>query len=139
VVQFSGSTIEMSVTITRKAQFKERVRRWAEKLDARVTSISVRAMTTKWASYSTTGRLTFDATLLELREELQDYVIAHELLHFHAPNHGKLWKSLMRVHLGQYEQLESELRRVARKQAGKEEIKKEKSKVVRHRKHNTLA
>src|SRR5207244_11429824 len=101
----------MSVTITDKATFKERVRGWAEKLDARVTSISVRPMTTKWASYSTTGRLTFDASLLELRQELQDYVIAHELLHFHAPNHGKLWKSLMRAHLGEHEQLGSGLRR----------------------------
>src|SRR5437899_3734551 len=105
----------MSVTITDKAEFKERVRAWAQKLGARVTSISVRPMTTKWASYSTTGRLTFDASLLELREELQDYVIAHELLHFHAPNHGKLWKSLMRVHLGEYEQFEGELRQVAKR------------------------
>jgi predicted metal-dependent hydrolase len=40
----------------------------------------------------------------------RDYVIVHELLHFHAPNHGKLWKSLMRVHLGEYEMLEAELR-----------------------------
>src|SRR5262245_20617204 len=104
----------MSVTATDKATFKERVRGWAEKLDARVTSISVRPMTTKWASYSTTGRLTFDSSLLELRGELQDYVIAHELLHFHAPNHGRLWKSLMRAHLGEHEQLEGELRRVVR-------------------------
>lgn len=103
----------MTVTTTDKAEFKERVLRWAEKLGARVTSITVRHMTTKWASYSTTGRLTFDASLLELREELQDYVIAHELLHFHAPNHGKLWKSLMRAHLGNYERLEAELRQVA--------------------------
>lgn len=107
----------MSMTISEKAVFKERVRRWAEKLDARVTSISVRPMTTKWASYSTAGRLTFDTFLLELRVELQDYVIAHELLHFHAPNHGKLWKSLMRAHLGEYEQLEDDLRRVARNMA----------------------
>jgi len=103
----------MSVGIIDKALFKQRVRGWADKLDARVISISVRPMTTKWASYSTTGRLTFDASLLELREELQDYVIAHELLHFHAPNHGRLWKSLMRAHLGEYERLEGELRRVA--------------------------
>jgi len=103
----------MNLTITDKAEFKERVRVWAEKLDARVTSIMVRPMTSKWASYSTKGRLTFDASLLELRQELQDYVIAHELLHFHAPNHGKLWKSLMRLHLGDYERLEGELRRVA--------------------------
>lgn len=87
------------------------MRGWARKLDARVTSITVRPMTTKWASYSTAGRLTFDTSLLKLREELQDYVIAHELLHFHAPNHGKLWKSLMRVHLGDYERLEAQLKR----------------------------
>src|SRR4051812_5649809 len=103
----------MSVTAADKAQFKGRVWGWAEKLNAHVRSIAVRPMTTKWASYSTTGRLTFDATLLELREELQDYVIAHELLHSHAPNHGKLWKSLMRAHLGEYERLEDQLRRLA--------------------------
>jgi predicted metal-dependent hydrolase len=108
----------MSVTTADKAAFKERVRAWAEKLGARVTAITVRPMTTKWASYSTTGRLTFDASLLELREDLQDYVIAHELLHSHAPNHGKLWKSLMRAHLGEYEQLERELRRVAQNKVG---------------------
>ena len=102
-----------SIAVTSKAVFKERVRNWAQKLDAQVTSISVRSMSTKWASYSTTGRLTFDTLLLELREELQDYVIAHELLHFHVPNHGRLWKSLMRVHLGEYELLEGALREVA--------------------------
>jgi predicted metal-dependent hydrolase len=101
----------MSVRIKDKTMFKERVLVWARKLDARVVSVSLRPMTTKWASYSTTGRLTFDASLLELREELQDYVIAHELLHFHAPNHGRLWKSLMRAHLGEHERLEQELRR----------------------------
>jgi predicted metal-dependent hydrolase len=103
------------VTFSDKVEFKERVRDWARRLDATVTSVSVRPMTTKWASYSTTGRVTFDSSLLELREELQDYVIAHELLHSHAPNHGKLWKSLMRAHLGEYEHLEGQLRRVSHK------------------------
>ncbi len=108
------------MTMTEKAEFKRRVRDWAEKLDARVSSISVRSMTTKWASYSSAGRLTFDVSLLGLGEELQDYVIVHELLHFRAPNHGKLWKSLMRAHLGDHESLEKELRRLEtrrRKQA----------------------
>lgn len=103
----------MSITISDKVEFKGRVRGWAERLDVRVTSISVRSMSTKWGSYSTAGRLTFDVSLLELREELQSYVIAHEILHSRAPNHGKLWKSLMRAHLGDYEQLEGELRRIA--------------------------
>lgn len=104
----------MSVTVSAKSEFKERVREWADKLNARITSISVRPMSTKWASYSTAGRVTFDSQLLDLRGDLQDYVIVHELLHFHAPNHGKLWKSLMRVHLGDHERLERELRRMVR-------------------------
>jgi predicted metal-dependent hydrolase len=36
-------------------------------------------------------------------------VIVHELLHFFVPNHGKLWKSLMRAHLGEYEEAVSRL------------------------------
>jgi predicted metal-dependent hydrolase len=52
-----------------------------------------------------------------LELQAQGYVIVHELLHFHAANHGKLWKSLMRVHLGEYEQLEGELRGLLRNKA----------------------
>jgi predicted metal-dependent hydrolase len=74
----------------------------AEKLD-----VQVRSMSKKWASYSTNGALTFDIKLLDLDTELQDYVIVHELLHFHVPNHGRLWKSLMRAHLGEYEKAET--------------------------------
>jgi predicted metal-dependent hydrolase len=66
-------------------------------------------MTRKWASCSTSRRLTFDESLLGMPDDLQDYVIVHELLHVEVPNHGKLWKSLMRAHLGEYELLESRL------------------------------
>jgi hypothetical protein len=43
-------------------------------------------------------------------QALWDYVIVHELLHFFVPNHGKLWKSLMRAHLGNYESSETLLK-----------------------------
>ena len=33
-----------------------------------------------------------------------------------VPNHGKLWKSLMRAHLGEYEKLDKRLRHEATKQ-----------------------
>lgn len=46
--------------------------------------------------------------------DLGDYVIVHETLHFSAPNHGKLWKSLMRAHLGEHEQLEARMKHAAR-------------------------
>jgi predicted metal-dependent hydrolase len=92
-----------------KEEFKARVEEWASKLDVEVNSIAVRPMSNKWASCSTNGNLNFNTELLDLDDELSDYVIVHELLHFFVPNHGKLWKSLMRVHLGEYEELESVL------------------------------
>lgn len=104
----------MSTRDIKKNQFKEHVWGWAGRLETRVTSIAMRSMKTKWASYSTSGRLTFDESLLSLQEELQDYVIVHELLHSRIPNHGKLWKSLMRVHLGNYEKLEEKLKKIAK-------------------------
>ena len=42
-----------------------------------------------------------------------DYVIVHELLHFSVPHHGKLWKALMRAHLGDYEKLDRKLKQSA--------------------------
>ena len=98
-----------------KTNFKRRVVAWAEKLDVKARTVTVRPMTTKWASCSTAGRLTFDASLLHLPRGLQDYVIVHELLHFHVPNHGRLWKSLMRGALGEFEKKETRLRAIALK------------------------
>ena len=37
----------------------------------------------------------------------------HELLHFSVPNHGKLWKSLMHAHIGEYEHLEARMKQAA--------------------------
>lgn len=99
-----------------KAEFKSRVRHWASKLDIEIKTVSVRPMKNKWASYTQRNDLLlFNSELLNLNKRLGDFVIVHELLHFRVPNHGKLWKSLMRVHLGGYSELELELRSVASK------------------------
>ena len=96
-----------------KEAFKARVLEWAAKLDVKAHSLAVRPMRRKWASCSTAGNLNFNSELLDLAGELGDYVIVHELLHFSVPNHGKLWKSLMRAHLGDYKRLDEKLRRLA--------------------------
>ena len=95
----------------KREEFKDRVHEWAGKLDVKVQSIALRPMKNKWASCSTAGKLNFNAELLEFDRDVADYVIVHELLHFFVPNHGKLWKSLMRAHLGDYERLDRRLAR----------------------------
>lgn len=99
-----------------KSEFKEKVYDFAKKMDISVKSLALRPMTTKWASCSTEGNLNFNKDLLDMEKDLGEYVIVHELLHFKVPNHGKLWKSLMRAYLGDYEKLEERLRRVAGEQ-----------------------
>lgn len=93
-----------------KEEFKARVLEWADKLSVKTRSLAVRPMRKKWASCSTAGNLNFNADLMEMDREIGDYVIVHELLHFAVPNHGRLWKSLMRAHLGNYEAIEEMLR-----------------------------
>ncbi len=66
-----------------------------------------------WASYTRrTHLLIFNTELLDLDEDLGDYVIVHELLDFRVPNHGKLWKSLMHAHLSDYERQEERLKKI---------------------------
>lgn len=96
-----------------KTEFKTQVTEIAAKMDIKVKSIAVRPMKNKWASCSTDGHLNFNKQLLELDKDLGNYVIVHELLHFHIPNHGKLWKSLMNAHLGDYERIERRLKKIA--------------------------
>ena len=96
-----------------KAEFKARVVKWAAKLGVKTTSVAVRPMRAKWASCSTAGTLSFNDELLRMERDLGDYVIVHELLHFSVPNHGKLWKTLMRAHLGEYEHLEAKMKQAA--------------------------
>lgn len=101
--------------LRQKQAFKTRVRQWAGKLDVTIVWLGVRPMRNKWASCSTNGHLNFSTDLLALERDLWDYVIVHELLHFYVPNHGKLWKGLMRAHLGAYEKSEARLRDLAGK------------------------
>jgi predicted metal-dependent hydrolase len=92
-----------------KQLFKARVFEWADKLNVQIRSLAIRPMRNKWASCSTARNLNFSEDLLAFDSDVADYVIVHELLHFFVPNHGKLWKSLMRAHLGQYERLQAKL------------------------------
>ncbi len=94
----------------RKAQFKALVRTWGAKLGVEITGLYVRPMRNKWASCSSNGILSFNTELLDLEPAVWNYVIVHELLHFEVPNHGKLWKSLMRAHVGDWERCEEQLR-----------------------------
>ena len=96
---------------TEKAAFKREVYRWARRLRVSPRTVRVAQMRRKWASCSSSGIVSFSKDSLLLPPRLRRYVIAHELLHLRAPNHGKLFKALLSAHLPNWRKAHADLRR----------------------------
>ena len=93
-----------------KKELKEEVYLYANRIKTKVRQITLRPMTNKWASCSTKGYFSFNTELLGMDRSLGEYVILHELLHYHVPNHGKLWKSLMALHMPDHDKRAEKLK-----------------------------
>jgi predicted metal-dependent hydrolase len=94
-----------AITTKAVAPFRAEVTRWAERLRVKPRQIRVQWMRRKWASCSTRGTVSFSRDLLAQPEEFRQYVIVHELLHLKVPNHGKLFKTMLRAYLPNYESI----------------------------------
>ena len=79
--------------------FRAEVQAWAKRIRVHPKEVHIRPMKRKWGSCSTTGRVTFDASLLRQPATFRKRVIVEELLHLRVPSHGKLFKALLRAHL----------------------------------------
>ena len=83
----------------RRKALSERVDFWARRLKVQPPKLRVQPMTRKWGSCSTSGNITLASDLADQESGFQDFVIAHELLHLRVPNHGRLFKALLGVHV----------------------------------------
>lgn len=83
----------------RQGELRQRVHHWSERLKVAPRILRVQRMTRKWGSCSTSGIVTLADDLIEQDYGFQDFVIAHELLHLKVPNHGKMFKALMSLHV----------------------------------------
>jgi hypothetical protein len=85
------------------AAFKTQVTHWAGRIRVRPRQLRLQRMRRKWASCSTRGTVSFSMEVLAQPAAFREYVIVHELLHLKVPNHGKLFKTLLRAYLPNYE------------------------------------
>lgn len=81
--------------------FKSEVLAWARRIGVKPKEICVRPMKRKWASCSSSGRLTFATDLLHQPADFRAEVIVHELLHLKIPNHGPLFRALFKAYLAE--------------------------------------
>ena len=81
-------------------RFKERarlaahrkVKQWNAVFGFSVERISIKRQRTRWGSCSSNRILNFNYKLLFLSEELQDYIVIHELAHLAHMNHStRFW------------------------------------------------
>jgi predicted metal-dependent hydrolase len=82
-----------------KEVFKAEIAAWAQKMKVEPKEVHVRPMPRKWGSCSTTGRVSFSLDLLSQPPKVRKEIVVHELLHLKVPNHGKLFKALLKAYL----------------------------------------
>jgi predicted metal-dependent hydrolase len=82
--------------------FRSEIEAWAKRIGVAPREIHIRPMTRKWASCSSKGRLTVNAELMKEPAPFRAEVIVHELIHLKVPNHGRVFKALLRAHLAEY-------------------------------------
>lgn len=78
---------------------RNEVKAWARKIGVSPKEVRIRRMKRKWASCSSNGILTLNRELIYQSAEFRREVIVHELLHLKIPNHGRLFKALLRAYL----------------------------------------
>lgn len=98
----------------RTERLKERVALWAIRLRVRPRLVRIQRMTRKWGSCSTAGTITLAADLNDQETGFQDFVVAHELLHFRVANHGRLFKALMTAHVPNWRKFDTFRRNAGR-------------------------
>ncbi|MFQ5830568.1 MAG: M48 family metallopeptidase [Candidatus Methylomirabilia bacterium] len=84
---------------------RDLVQHWASRIGVRPKRVQIQRMKTKWASCSVRGRLCLSTDLLREKRAFQEAVVVHELLHLLVPNHGKLFRSLLRAYVPGWEQM----------------------------------
>ena len=76
----------------------EKVRHFAEKIGVTYGRITIRSQRTRWGSCSAKGNLNFNCLLMLCPEEVQDYVVIHELCHRREMNHSAaFWAEVEKI------------------------------------------
>ena len=90
-------------------KFRTKVKIWSKKIKVFPYDVKLERMDKKWGYCTSDEVVYFNSELLFLDEEVQDFVIVHELLHLKVPNHGRLFKSLMAAYLPCHKDIETKL------------------------------
>lgn len=79
-------------------RFSERVNYYAPKVGVKVGGVKVKEMGYRWASCGKSGTLNFHWKCMMAPPKIIDYIVVHELCHFHHRNHtDAFWNEVDKV------------------------------------------
>lgn len=82
---------------------------WRNEMGLHPTKISFRLANARWGSCSSTGKISINWKLICLPQEVQEYVIVHELSHLRFMNHSQLFWSLVEKYMPERKRIQKSL------------------------------
>jgi len=100
--------------LTKKAKkiMPIKVAYFADKMGVTYGRISIRHQRTRWGSCTEEGNLNFNALLMNMPNELIDYVVVHELAHRKQMNHSKQFYAEIAKILPDYKNREKKIKEI---------------------------
>jgi predicted metal-dependent hydrolase len=96
--QAAKQAFETYLTEKGQPRLTERVKYFAPKVGVRVADIKVKDMGYRWASCGTSNVLNFHWKCLMAPPKIIDYIVVHELCHFHYRDHSQaFWNEVDKV------------------------------------------
>ena len=94
-----------------RAEIAPRLDRASELAGSSYSALNIRAQRTRWASCSSSGRMSFNWRLLLAPERVLEYVIWHEVCHLEVLDHSPRFWALVERHWPSYREERDWLRR----------------------------
>lgn len=87
--------IERALRERARDELPERLRALAAVHGVVVTRITIRNQRSRWGSCSRRGTIALNLRLVQMPPDVRDYILIHELMHLHQPNHSRRYWRLV--------------------------------------------
>jgi predicted metal-dependent hydrolase len=90
--------VERGLHEVAQAELPARLQALAKEHELTVARVTIRNQRSRWGSCSPTGAIGLNWRLVQMPDEVRDYVLLHELMHLKEANHSRrFWRQVERV------------------------------------------